>query len=79
MELTVNNPADEDILLRHKEGLTRYLKNKLSYKFLKLEIILDNQQKKIKPYNAVEKYTAIVNNNPAVSKLKEVFDADIKL
>ncbi len=70
---------DEQALLIYKTELTQSIKNKFAYSFLKLEISVDTQERKEVYYNPMDKFFAIIKNNPAVSKLKEAFDADVQL
>lgn len=79
VEFIVKNSMDEQALLRYKTELTQSIKNKFAYSFLKLEISIDTQERKEVYYNPMDKFFVIIKNNPAVSKLKEAFDADVQL
>ncbi|MDY6424049.1 MAG: hypothetical protein SPL06_04755 [Bacteroidales bacterium] len=70
---------DEQVLLKNKTELVQSIKNKFSYSFLKIEISLDTQERKELHYNPMDKFFVIIKDNPAVTKLKDVFDADVQL
>lgn len=77
VDIKVKNSADVQTLNKYKMELTQFLKNKLSYKFVKIEIDLEEMQHTTIVYNPMDKYNLVSKTNPAVAKLKETFDADI--
>lgn len=77
VDIIVKNSADVQTLNKYKMELTQFLKNKLSYKFVKIEIDLEEMQHVALVYNPMDKYNLVSKTNPAVAKLKETFEADI--
>ena len=77
VSLEAKNSTVAQTLTEYKNELTQFLKNKMSYKFVKIEIELANNQQKAFVYSPMDKYNLICKDNPNVIKLKEAFDADI--
>lgn len=78
LELVVKSSMDEQTLARYKTDLTQSVKKRLSYKFFKIEIRVETQQKQEVIYDRMDKYFVIIKKNPAIEKLKETFDAEIQ-
>ncbi|MDO5760279.1 MAG: hypothetical protein Q4Q06_04580 [Bacteroidota bacterium] len=79
VDIKVKTSADVQTLNKYKMELTQFLKNKLSYKFVKIEIEFENTQQNTHPtaYNPMDKYLLVSKANPSVAKLKDAFDAEI--
>ncbi|MBQ0112653.1 MAG: hypothetical protein KBT03_05950 [Bacteroidales bacterium] len=77
VQMWCKSALDENELNKYKSQILVFLKNKLSYTRLKLEVMYKAQERAQLVYNPVDKYFRIAEKNPIVQDLKEYFGADL--
>lgn len=77
VQMWAKSALDENELNKYKSQILVFLKNRLSYTRLKLEVLYKAPEKVKFIYNPVDKYFRIAEKNPIVQELKEYFGAEL--
>jgi DNA polymerase III subunit gamma/tau len=76
IELTINNPLDQDVLTDVRADLMSYLRTALQNQQLSLTTALRKEERKRKLYTAEEKFKHLAEKNPLLHELKDRLGLD---
>lgn len=78
IEFSISNRALEETIDEDKMNFLGFLRKELDNYSIQLSLILSQSEDKTSLYTATDRYKHLAEKNPAINKLKQVFDLDIE-
>ncbi len=78
IEFTINNKAIEESIEEDKMNFLGFLRKELNNFLIQLQLIMTSAEEKTNLYTATDRYKHLAEKNPAINKLRQIFDLDIE-
>lgn len=77
IEFTIENKVQQEVLEQERLDLLSFLRKQLNNYSINLKTMINTVESERKPYTTGDKFKRMAEKNPAINKLKQVFDLDI--
>ncbi|MBI2268802.1 MAG: DNA polymerase III subunit gamma/tau [Bacteroidetes bacterium] len=77
IEFTIENKVQQEVLEQERLDLLSFLRKELNNYSINLKTIINTIESERKPYTTGDKFKRMAEKNPAINKLKQLFDLDI--
>ena len=78
IEFSINNKALEEAINEDKLNFLGFLRKELNNFSIQLDLVMLQAEDKTSLYTATDRYKRLAEKNPAINKLRQVFDLDIE-
>lgn len=77
IEFTIENKVQQEVLEQERLDLLSFLRKQLNNYSINLKTMINTVESERKPYTTGDKFKRMAEKNPAINKLKQLFDLDI--